>query len=286
MPPKRNTITRPSGAAKRGRANAGGRTKCVKEHARVLSDISEESTSQRPATREPEGLELRQRITRSSNKRSFQESMDGGDDTDSTPAAKRNKQEYATLFEQVNPQPSQTPSQDDIVHQVAYQDTPTANIMPPSSPYSPSFSLLFFVQLASLDTDDDTEQITLNLISLTLAEENWHPGLSGMVQPAACFLIASILTRRQNLVEHVASSVEVFGVGFEELVEGYALLWEWRANMAEAVGPFGNRLDDLPEPRLLLSQDYHNRLVTDGYEQGGYGDERPEPERWDGAVEV
>ena len=56
--------------------------------------------------------------------------------------------------------------------------------------------------------------------------------------------------------------------------------------MAEAVGPFGNRLDDLPEPRLLLSQDYHNRLVTDGYEQGGYGDERPEPERWDGAVEV
>jgi len=282
MPPKRNTTARPNGAAKRGRAHAGGSNRGVKEHARVLSDISEESTSQRPAAKSSEGTTLSQRITRSSKKRSFQEFADDGDERGSAQSIKRSKQESDSLSEHANVQQSQSQNQDQVVHQAVYQETPTAN-MPPSPPYSPSLNLLFFVQLASLDTDYDTERITLNLIKLTLADVNWHPGLSGMVQPVACFLVASILTRRQNLVEHIASSVEQFGIGFEQLVEGYALLWEWRQNMKDAVGAYAERLDEMPEPRLLLQDDY-NQVETDGYEQGGNGDERLEPERWDGAV--
>jgi outer membrane lipoprotein-sorting protein len=51
------------------------------------------------------------------------------------------------------------------------------------------------------------------------------------VQPVACFLIASILTRKQNLIENVAASVEMFGLEYQQLVEGYRLLWERRENM-------------------------------------------------------
>jgi hypothetical protein len=289
MPPKRNTTARPSGTAKRGRANAGRRSKSVKDHVRVLSDISEESISQRPAAKEIEATDLSQRITRSSKKRSFQEFTDVGDEGNSTQPARKNKQERNPTLEQATQQSTvQSQDQGRILQQVVYQDTPAAGISSSSSspPYSPSLNLLFFVQLASLDTDDDTERLTLNLIKLTLADMNWHPGLSGMVQPVACFLAASMLTRKQNLVEDIASSIETFWVGFEELMEGYALLWKWRANMRDAVGFYAERLDALPEPSSMIAQGYHDQNETDGYEQDGEMDERPEPERWDGVFQV
>jgi hypothetical protein len=266
MPPKRSTITRPNGTARRSRANAGGRSKGVKEHIRVLSDISEESTAQRPPAKD---LGLGQRITRNSKKRSFQDFADEGDEREDS------KPEHASS------QQSQSQNQDRVVRQAIYQDAPTASTSPLSPPYSPSVSLLFFIQLASLDTDDDTERITLNLIKLTLTDMNWHPGLSGMVQPVSCFLVASILTRKQNLVEHIASSIDVFGLGFQELVEGYTLLWEWRENMADAVGAYAERLDDLPDPSLMIAPDHYDQVEANGYEQGGDEGDRPEPERWD-----
>ena len=278
MPPKRSTTSRPSGTAKRSRANAGGRSKGAKEHVRVLSDISEESTALRPAAKD---LELSQRITRNSKKRSFQDFADEGDERESTQPSKRSKQGYDPT-----PQPTiiqqHTQSQDQVVHQAIYhhQDALTASTSSLSPPYSPSVNLLFFIQLASLDIDDDTERITLNLIKLTLADMNWHPGLSGMVQPVSCFLVASILTRKQNLVEHTASSIDVFGLGFQELVEGYTLLWEWRENMRDAVGAYAERLDDLPDPSLMIAPDNYDQVETNGYEQGGGEDDRPEPERW------
>jgi hypothetical protein len=284
MPPKRSTTTRPSGAAKRGRANAGGRSKSAKEHVRVLSDISEESTAQRPTAKDSEPS---QRITRSSKKRSFQDFADDGEEKDSTEPIKRSKQEYDSTPEHAIIQPDQTQNQDQILHQEIYQnDAPTSNTSPLSPPYSPSINLLFFVQLASLDTDDDTERLTLNLIKLTLADMDWHPGLSGMVQPVACFLVASILTRRQNLVEDIASSIETFGVGFDELVEGYALLWEWLENMRDVVGAYAERLEDLPEPSLMVAQGDYDQVEADGYQQGGDENDRPEPDRWDEAVGV
>ena len=91
MPPKRKTTARPSGTAKRGRANAGGRSKGAKEHVRVLSDISEESTAQRPATKD---LDPSQRMTRSSKKRSFQDFANDSEGRDSTEPSKRIKQEF------------------------------------------------------------------------------------------------------------------------------------------------------------------------------------------------
>jgi hypothetical protein len=108
---------------------------------------------------------------------------------------------------------------------------------------------------------------------------NWHPGLSGMVQPVSCFLVASILTRKQNLVEHIASAVNDVGLGFDELVEGYKLLWEWRENMRNAVGDYAERLDDLPDPGLMLAPDHYDQFEADGYKQEGDDGDRPEPER-------
>ena len=278
MPPKRSTITRPNGTARRSRANAGGRSKGAKEHVRVLSDISEESTAQRLPAKD---LGLGQRITRNSKKRSFQDFADEGDERESTQPSKRSKQEYDSKPEHASSQQSQSQNQDRVVHQAIYQDAPTASTSSLSPPYSPSVSLLFFIQLASLDTDDDTERIALNLIKLTLTEMNWHPGLSGMVQPVSCFLVASILTRKQNLVEHIASSIDVFGLGFQELVEGYTLLWEWRENMTDAVGAYAERLDDLPDPSLMIAPDHYVQVEANGYEQGGDEGDRPEPEGWD-----
>lgn len=118
--------------------------------------------------------------------------------------------------------------------------------------YTPGLSLLQFVYLSGLDTSPDTDQLTLNLINLTLAQDHWHPGLSGMLQPASCFLVASLLTHRQNLVEDIAASVQVFGIEYEELMGGYRLLWEWRERLKAVVGRHDEVLSNLPDPSLLL----------------------------------
>lgn len=152
--------------------------------------------------------------------------------------------------------------------------------------YTPTLTLLHFTNLSALDTNPETNALTLALINHTLTPANWHPGLSGMVQPAACFLVASLLSRRQNLVEDIAASVEVFGIGYENLVEGYRLLWEWREGLREVVWRYGELLEELPEPRLLLGDLGRGGDGKDlfGCEYEGNGadawHERPEPERW------
>lgn len=146
--------------------------------------------------------------------------------------------------------------------------------------------MLFFVHLAELDTDADTESIFLNLINLTLADSNWHGGLSGLVQPVACFLIASLLTRKQNLVEDVAASTEMFGLEYQQLVEGYRLLWEWRDNMSAVVGDYAERLAELPDPGLLLGQSLYESNDAGAALLDEETNDRPEPERYVQAVEV
>ena len=125
-------------------------------------------------------------------------------------------------------------------------------------------------------------------MKFTLEPENWHAGLSGMLQPAACFLVASLLTRRQNLVEDVVAAVEMFGIGYEELVKAYGLLWEWRANVVTAVGDYAGNVDGLPAPDLFLAgneevqEDLHAEDVVeetwDTWDEVAE-EERPEPER-------
>jgi hypothetical protein len=146
--------------------------------------------------------------------------------------------------------------------------------------------LLFFVHLAELDTDADTESITLNLINLTLADSNWHGGLSGLVQPVACFLVASLLTRKQNLVEDVAASTEMFGLEYQPLVEGYRLLWEWRDNMSAVVGAYAERLAELPDSGLLLGESEFKGNDSRVPPFDEVTNDRPEPERYVQAVEA
>jgi hypothetical protein len=225
---------------------------------------------------------------RGSRKRTFAESAGDQDSTSSSAkretrasTAKRLKLDAKSAIEQPHQNETQQPAQETA--QEARQDhippTATADTSDASQRYTPSLELLFFVHLGDLDTDADTESITLNLIVLTLAQDNWHPGLSGLVQPVACFLIASILTRKQNLIEKVAASVEMFGLEYEQLVEGYRLLWGWRENMGEAVGVYAERLAELPEPGLLLGKGVHGNGYVGGYEAEAELDARPEPER-------
>lgn len=278
MPPKRST-SRPTRGAKRGRG--GGRSRGVKDQARVLSDITEESESQPHESSAAIAVAVQQR----SKKRSFQGTSSGQDGRETTvpitgretrsQAAKRTK-----LYHEVT-EPVDTQETQGYEDSSRYQPLAT-RITPPSSPYSPSPALLSFAQLYDLDTNTDTDIITLNLIDLTLTEANWHPGLSGMIQPAACFLVASLLTRRQNLVEDIAASVQTFGVEYEDLVEGYRLLWQWQENLGQVVGAYEQSLDELPDPLLLLASGPFDEYVGGEviHEEEAF-DERPEPERWE-----
>lgn len=279
MPPKRGS-SRPTRGARRGR---GGRPRGGQDHSRALSDITEESLSQAPDRPASNAAKSGQR----NKKRRFQElSLDGdahdkstakpGPETRSQSAKKRKNAHGSGELESV--QQAQRHEQD------WEKESLVVRIDPLSSLYTASLALLSFVQMYSLDTNADTETITLNLIDLTSTNENWHPGLSGMVQPAACFLIASLLTRRQNLAEDIAASVEAFGVGFEDLVKGYKLLWHWRGNLIPVVGAYGENVDALPEPSFFLGDDGNGQsddLVASEALQEEEIDERPEPRRWE-----
>jgi hypothetical protein len=288
MPPKRATA-RPSGPARRGRSSTRGRGRGGKTQDRLLSDISEESISQAQAQSAPERLApILPPNARGSNKRTFAESA-GDQDSGGSPAKRETRASTAKLMkldaqpaiEQSPQKETQQPAQETAqeVHQDQIPATATAETFDASPQYTPSLELLFFVHLGDLDTDADTESLTLNLIDLMLAQDNWHPGLSGLVQLVARFLIASILTRKQNLIENVAASVEMFGLEYEQLVEGYRLLWEWKENMSEAVGIYAERLAELPDSGLLLGQGVHEDNYVGWHEAEAELNARPEPER-------
>ena len=161
-----------------------------------------------------------------------------------------------------------------------------------TAPCVPTPALLYFITLGNLDTSPSTENLTLGLVKLTLKPENWHTGLSGMLQPAACFLVASLLTRQQNLVEDVVASVEMFGISYEELVKAYGLLCEWRQNVIEYVGEFAGNVDGLPGPEMFLAggevqeeeEDAQAEYVAeeeawDTYDEQVEEEDRPEPDR-------
>jgi hypothetical protein len=298
MAPKRSVATRPTGTARRGRSSARGRGRGGNnntEHIRVLSDITEESATQLQTEQQiPTQPKSQQRAVPNSKKRAFQdEEQDAATAKRETraQAAKKAKQHHLVDSESL-PTPatanqSQDETGDSFERQGGVSDVslePSASHVPEA--YAPSLNLLFFVHLAELDTDADTESITLNLINLTLADSNWHGGLSGLVQPVACFLVASLLTRKQNLVEDVAASVDMFGLEYQQLVEGYRLLWEWRDSMSGVVGAYAERLAELPDPGLLLGQGVYEGNDTGASQDDEDTDDRPEPERYIQAVEV
>ena len=298
MAPKRSVATRPTGGARRGLSSARGRGRGGKsstEHTRVLSDITEESVAQlqteKQILNQPKS---EQRPAPDSKKRAFQDEEQGAATAKRetrAQTAKRAKQHHVVDGEPLHSHASKIQAQDQSGNSSGQQDVileapsePSASHIP--DVYIPSLNLLFFVHLAELDTDSDTESITLSLINLTLADSNWHGGLSGLVQPVACFLVASLLTRKQNLVEDVATSVEMFGLEYQQLVEGYWLLWEWRDNMKGVVGEYAERLAELPDPGLLHRQDGNGVNDVGVPEFDEETNDRPEPERYIQAVEV
>ena len=221
--------------------------------------MTEAQTEQQIATQP----KPQQRVVPNSKKRAFQD-----DDQGCTTAkretrpqtAKKVKQDHIADGEPLPTLASTIQAQDQTGNSLGQQDAAldapaksSASHIP--DVYIPSLNLLLFVHLAELDTDPETESITLNLINLTLVDSNWHGGLSGLVQPVACFLVASLLTRKQNLVEDVAASAEMFGLEYQQLIEGYRLLWEWRDNMGGVIGDYAERLAELPDPGLLLVLD-------------------------------
>ena len=297
MAPKRSIATGPTGTARRGRSSARGRGRGKNnstEHARVLSDITEESVAQlqteQPTPTQPKS---QHRAVPNSKKRPFQDEEQSAATAKRetrAQAAKRAKQHHTVDGEPLSTQASKIQAHDQTENPLGQQDValdassgPSASHIP--DVYIPSLNLLFFVHLAELDTDPDTESITLNLINLTIADSNWHGGLSGLVQPVACFLIASLLTRKQNLVEDVAASVEMFGLEYQQLVEGYRLLWEWRENMTGVVGAYAERLAELPDQGLLLGHGENGGNNSRAPEFEEETNDRPEPERYMQAVE-
>lgn len=298
MAPKRSVATRPTGTARRGRSSARGRGKggaANTEHTRVLSDITEESVTQLQTEQQvPRQPRSQQRAAPNSRKRAFQEEEQGAATTKRetrAQAAKKAKQHHVIDVEPLPAQEAESHDEDQTGDSFGQQDaisdpSPETSASHIPDAYAPSLNLLFFVHLAELDTDPDTESIALNLISLTLADSNWHGGLSGLVQPVACFLVASLLTRKQNLVEDVAASVDMFGLEYQQLIEGYRLLWEWRDNMSTVVGVYAERLAELPDPGLLLEQSEYVGNDVGASQLDEETKDRPEPERYVQAVEV
>jgi hypothetical protein len=291
MAPKRSVATRPTGAARRVRSSARGRGRggnSNNEHTRVLSDITTESLTQlRTGQQTPTQLKS-QRAATNSKKSAFQDEEQGtatAKRETRAHAAKKAKQHHVIDEESLSTAASTTQSQGQTGSSLGQSGVVSDASQGPSA-YAPSLNLLFFVHLAELDTDADTESITLNLTNLTLADSNWHGGLSGLVQPVACFLVASLLTRKQNLVEDVAASTEMFGVEYQQLVEGYRLLWEWRDNMGAVVGDYAERLAELPDPGPLLGQREYQVHDAGALPFDEETNDRPEPERYVQAVEV
>lgn len=232
MAPKRSVAARPTGTTRRGRSSARG---CGRgganntEHTRVLSDITEESVTQlQTEPQVPTQPKSQQGAAPNSKKRAFQEEEHGAATAKRetrAQAAKKAKKHHVVDEEPLPTHASEINSQDQAGNSFGQEDVISNASQEPSAfhiadAYAPSLNLLFFVHLAELDTDPDTESITLSLINLTLADSNWHGGLSGLVQPVACFLVASLLTRKQNLVEDVVVSVEMFGLEYQQLIEG------------------------------------------------------------------
>lgn len=140
---------------------------------------------------------------------------------------------------------------------------------------------LEFIRLSNLETDDDTNIVTLNLMDYFLfCPENWLPELSYCKLHAACFLFASRLTGKSNSVDQVAdalgpgskfvqlvgsplaadedSAAEVqymISVAAEDVKDGYALLYLRKEMLAHLLGQYSVGLEALPLPENVIEQE-------------------------------
>ncbi|KXT04321.1 hypothetical protein AC578_7974 [Pseudocercospora eumusae] len=138
---------------------------------------------------------------------------------------------------------------------------------------------LAFIDHGLLETDADTEIISLNLIDHIIKEENWNPALSMNKLSAACFLFASRVTGKKNAAADIALSfdrdaekyasallatinqsrmatdytvririAQALKMNAEDIEYGYGILWEQRSELRELVGQYASDMDWLPMP--------------------------------------
>ncbi|KAF7187437.1 hypothetical protein HII31_11326 [Pseudocercospora fuligena] len=138
---------------------------------------------------------------------------------------------------------------------------------------------LAFIDHGLLETDADTEIISLNLIDHIIKEENWNPALSMNKLSAACFLFASRVTGKKNAAGDIALSfdrdaekyasallatinqsrmatdytvririAQALKMSAEDIEYGYRILWEQRSELRELVGQYASDMDWLPMP--------------------------------------
>ena len=78
----------------------------------------------------------------------------------------------------------------------------------------------------------------------------------------------------------------MFGLEYQQLVDGYRLLWEWRDNMSAVVRTYAESLAELPNPELLLGESEHKGSDAGAPSFDEETNDRPEPERYAQAIEV
>jgi hypothetical protein len=139
--------------------------------------------------------------------------------------------------------------------------------------------------LADLETTDDTNNITLNLMDHFLfSEENWLPELSYCRLHAACFYLASLITGQRNTIEQIAASLgeessfvqqmagplagdeeevlvvkQILSVSIGDVEEAYALLYERSEILAGLMGEYAVGIEGLPVPKVVVAAEGDER---------------------------
>lgn len=140
---------------------------------------------------------------------------------------------------------------------------------------------LNFITQANLETDEDTNIICLNLMDHFLfSADNWLPELSYCKLHAACFLVASLLTGKNNTLEQIAESLGpesefiqqmamplvedeesaaaipyLVSIDTNDAENGYNLLYQRRTQLTALVGQYASAMEELPSPTSLVEKD-------------------------------
>lgn len=158
-----------------------------------------------------------------------------------------------------------------------------------------------FATHGNLDHNEDTITLALNILDHIIRPENWNPELSNNKLSASCFFFASKLTDRKVTAMQVAGSIwvhpsmvadmsqaqegplydrmlESLTVSAEQVVQGYAILYEQKDSLKDLLGEYGESIAMLPLPateiQLLESESEEEpsqvaaEMMKMGYQRG------------------
>lgn len=130
-----------------------------------------------------------------------------------------------------------------------------------------------FATHGSLDHDQDTIVIALNILDHIIRPENWNPELSNNKLSAASFFFASRLTGKKATATQIAGSIwidpvvvagmaqseegplynrmlESLTVNAAQVVQGYEILYAQREGLIGLLGEYAAGIDSLPLPAI------------------------------------